>query len=75
MQVEGTPSDAQRAAIEQAGFYWSAQLQSWNKKLTCMPRPSQARSTPSHEGVGEHPATIPPDEQPDDSRPKHACHV
>ncbi len=35
VQVEGTPTDAQRNAIEQAGFYWSAQLQSWNKKLTC----------------------------------------
>ncbi len=35
VQVEGTPTAAQRAAIEQAGFYWSAQLQSWNKKLTC----------------------------------------
>ena len=35
VQVEGTPTDAQRSAIEQAGFYWSAQLQSWNKKLTC----------------------------------------
>lgn len=29
------PTDAQKAAIESAGFYWSAQLQSWNKKLTC----------------------------------------
>ena len=35
VQVEGTPTDAQRSAIEQAGFYWSAQLNSWNKKLTC----------------------------------------
>ena len=29
------PTDAQKAAIENAGFYWSAQLNSWNKKLTC----------------------------------------
>ena len=35
VQIDGTPTDAQRNAIEQAGFYWSAQLQSWNKKLTC----------------------------------------
>ena len=35
VQVEGTPTDAQRSAIEQAGFYWSSQLKSWNKKLTC----------------------------------------
>ena len=35
VQFEGTPSDAQRAAVEAAGFYFSAQLQSWNKKLTC----------------------------------------
>lgn len=35
VQVEGTPTDAQRSAIEQAGFYWSAQMNSWNKKLTC----------------------------------------
>ena len=33
--VEGTPTDAQRAAIEQAGFYWSAKMASWNKGLTC----------------------------------------
>lgn len=35
VQVEGTPTDAQRSAIEQAGFYWSAQMNGWNKKLTC----------------------------------------
>ena len=29
------PTDAQKAAIDAAGFFWSAQLQSWNKKLTC----------------------------------------
>ena len=29
------PTDAQKAAIEKAGFFWSNQLQSWNKKLTC----------------------------------------
>ena len=29
------PSAKQKEAIEAAGFYWSAQLQSWNKKLTC----------------------------------------
>ena len=33
--VEGTPTDAQRAAIEQAGFYWSGSMRSWNKGLTC----------------------------------------
>ena len=33
--VEGTPTDAQRNAIEQAGFYWSARMGSWNKGLTC----------------------------------------
>ena len=29
------PTDAQKAAIDAAGFFWSAQLKSWNKKLTC----------------------------------------
>lgn len=29
------PTAAQKAAIENAGFFWSNQLQSWNKKLTC----------------------------------------
>jgi len=33
--VEGTPTDAQRSAIEQAGFYWSPRMCSWNKGLTC----------------------------------------
>ena len=33
--VEGTPTDAQRNAIEQAGFFWSAKMASWNKGLTC----------------------------------------
>ena len=33
--VEGTPTDAQRNAIEQAGFFWSAKMASWNKCLTC----------------------------------------
>ena len=28
-------SAAQKSAIEAAGFFWSAQLKSWNKKLTC----------------------------------------
>lgn len=32
---QAQPTDAQKAAIENAGFYWSAQLNSWNKKLTC----------------------------------------
>ena len=32
---QAAPTDAQKAAIESAGFYWSAQLKSWNKKLTC----------------------------------------
>ena len=78
VQVEGTPTDAQRSAIEQAGFYWSSQLKSWNKKLTCKAyraaRRSQPRSTPSHEGAAWAicPQNIPPDEQPDDDRPKHA---
>ena len=29
------PSEAQRAAIEGAGFWWSPRMGSWNKKLTC----------------------------------------
>ena len=32
---QGEPTQAQKDAINAAGFYWSAQLQSWNKKLTC----------------------------------------
>ena len=32
---QAQPTDAQKAAVENAGFYWSAQLNSWNKKLTC----------------------------------------
>lgn len=32
---QAQPTDAQKAAIEKAGFFWSNQLQSWNKKLTC----------------------------------------
>ena len=32
---QAAPTDAQKAAIESAGFYWSAQLKGWNKKLTC----------------------------------------
>ena len=46
VQVDGTPTDAQRSAIEQAGFYWSSQLKSWNKKLTCKAyRAAQALAT------------------------------
>ncbi len=29
------PTDAQKAAIEGAGFWWSPRMKSWNKKLTC----------------------------------------
>ena len=29
------PTDAQKAAIEGAGFWWSPRMGSWNKKLTC----------------------------------------
>jgi hypothetical protein len=29
------PTDAQKAAIEGAGFWWSPRMNSWNKKLTC----------------------------------------
>lgn len=32
---QATPSDAQKAAIESAGFFWSAAMNSWNKGLTC----------------------------------------
>ena len=32
---QAQPTDAQKAAIENAGFYWSAQLNSWNTRLTC----------------------------------------
>ena len=46
VKVDGTPTDAQRSAIEQAGFYWSSQLKSWNKKLTCKAyRAAQALAT------------------------------
>ena len=31
---DDAPSDAARAAVEKAGFYFSAALNSWNKKLT-----------------------------------------
>ena len=31
---DAAPTDAQKAAVEAAGFYFSAQLKSWNKKLT-----------------------------------------
>lgn len=31
----GTPSAKQKAAVESAGFYFSAALKTWNKKLTC----------------------------------------
>ena len=31
---ENTPTDAARAAVEKAGFYFSAAMNSWNKKLT-----------------------------------------
>lgn len=31
---ENTPTDAARAAVEKAGFYFSAAMDSWNKKLT-----------------------------------------
>lgn len=31
---DAAPSDAARAAVEKAGFYFSAALNSWNKKLT-----------------------------------------
>ena len=32
---QAQPTDAQKAAIEKAGFFWSNALNSWNKKLTC----------------------------------------
>ena len=32
---QGEPTKAQKDAVIAAGFYWSAQLQSYNKKLTC----------------------------------------
>ena len=35
VSFEGTPSAKQKEAVEAAGFYWSAQLGTWNKKLTC----------------------------------------
>ena len=35
VSFEADPSAKQKAAIDAAGFYWSAQLKSWNKKLTC----------------------------------------
>lgn len=31
---DSTPTDAARAAVEKAGFYFSAAMNSWNKKLT-----------------------------------------
>lgn len=31
----GKPSAKQKAAVEAAGFYFSASLKTWNKKLTC----------------------------------------
>lgn len=33
--IDGTPSDAIRAALEEARFFWSQKMQSWNKKLSC----------------------------------------
>ena len=32
---QAEPTQAQKDAINAAGFFWSAQLNSWNKKLTC----------------------------------------
>lgn len=34
IMFDGKPTDAARAAIEQAGFYYSPRMESWNKKLT-----------------------------------------
>lgn len=36
--IDGTPSDAMRAALEEARFFWSPKMQSWNKKLSCKAR-------------------------------------
>lgn len=35
VSFDAQPSAKQKAAVEAAGFYFSAQLGSWNKKLTC----------------------------------------
>ena len=35
VSFDAQPSAKQKAAVEAAGFYFSAQLNSWNKKLTC----------------------------------------
>lgn len=35
VSFDADPSAKQKAAVEAAGFYFSAQLKSWNKKLTC----------------------------------------
>ena len=35
VSFDAQPSASQKAAVEAAGFYFSAQLGSWNKKLTC----------------------------------------
>lgn len=35
VSFDAAPSAKQIAAVEAAGFYYSAQLKSWNKKLTC----------------------------------------
>lgn len=34
VMFEAMPTDAARAAVEKAGFYFSAAMNSWNKKLT-----------------------------------------
>ncbi len=34
VMFEATPTDAARAAVEKAGFYFSSAMNSWNKKLT-----------------------------------------
>ena len=35
VMFEGQPSAKQKATVEAAGFYFSASLKSWNKKLSC----------------------------------------
>ena len=35
VSFDADPSAKQKATVEAAGFYFSAQLKSWNKKLTC----------------------------------------
>ncbi|MBR3741100.1 MAG: hypothetical protein IKN04_11715 [Clostridia bacterium] len=35
VSFDADPSAKQKSAVEAAGFYFSAQLKSWNKKLTC----------------------------------------